>query len=204
MPAVRPILGRICKRLNKRLSIIPATIQRHRDAREERKSASFNMYSSNASSDFNTRSFTANDPYCRTVDVEGIGLDGFGYTVTITAGGPGNEKRSRLRKLVFPEDFQSADPEKAPAARPKSVLRSVSRASTRGPWASRRSSEKEKGIEIVTRQSLEVVTEQVLPRESIERVMLPPEPVYRPAQPAPAPAGPTNFFYETDESDDHF
>jgi hypothetical protein len=38
--------------------------------------------------------------------VEGIGLDGFGYTVTITSGIPGSNKKSTLRKLVFPEEMK--------------------------------------------------------------------------------------------------
>lgn len=45
----------------------------------------------------------------RSVDVEGIGLDSFGYTVTISTGEPAKKQSLRKRKSTVPED---ADPEK--------------------------------------------------------------------------------------------
>ncbi|TID13469.1 hypothetical protein E6O75_ATG11385 [Venturia nashicola] len=45
----------------------------------------------------------------RSVDVEGIGLDGFGYTVTITAGNPVKKRSLRKRKSAMPEDNAEAE-----------------------------------------------------------------------------------------------
>ncbi|RDI84470.1 hypothetical protein Vi05172_g5521 [Venturia inaequalis] len=46
---------------------------------------------------------------CRSVDVEGIGLDGFGYTVTITAGEPAKKHSLRKRKSTAPANADDAE-----------------------------------------------------------------------------------------------
>ncbi|KAE9971022.1 hypothetical protein BLS_004651 [Venturia inaequalis] len=46
---------------------------------------------------------------CRSVDVEGIGLDGFGYTVTITAGEPAKKHSLRKRKSAAPANADDAE-----------------------------------------------------------------------------------------------
>jgi hypothetical protein len=105
--------------------------------------------------------------YWKTIDVEGIGLDGFGYTVTVTADGPPEQRRSKLGKHPNAsndvENNARRHSKSLSLQRPRNWLSDLSRR-----MGFRKSLvPSQQSFEITTRRSLQVVTE-VAPRDSFE------------------------------------
>jgi len=121
---------------------------------------SFNMGSFNKTTSttsmtvLDKSNYTSYATYWKTVDVEGIALDGLGYTVTITAGTPKSGRKSWFRSLIRSKDEETAAPAH-PELRTDTTIQTYRSRSKLG-WGGSKSKEP---IEIVTRNSFEVVEE---------------------------------------------
>jgi hypothetical protein len=156
-PALKPLIGRLIYRRK----IIVDEIKK-KNIGESHSSGSATLREP-----FTEAQLFSYNAYWKDVDIEGIGLDGFGYTVTITAG-PNLEKRkvNRLRKTVQSDDLEVGDKKNLAIGLPKAAFLKRFSIGTRSSWGSwgltsRASSvaTPKPHIEIKTRQSLEVIEE---------------------------------------------
>src|ERR1700761_4602909 len=97
MPAVWPVVRRILRGEN----ILVKAIHKSHASWLDRKS----HLATTTTTSTNDRSFTGYDPFCRKVDVEGIGVDGYGYSVTITGGNADSQKKSKFRKMFSRKEY---------------------------------------------------------------------------------------------------
>src|ERR1700760_1995958 len=94
-PALRPVLGRLLARRNIMVNEIKKRY--HGDTRSSGSATLRDLGNSDHLNSYGS--------YWKDVDVEGIGVDGFGYTVTITAGAHLDQQRSnRLRRTIDSDD----------------------------------------------------------------------------------------------------
>ena len=167
VPALRPVVGRFLTRRN---IIVNEIKKRYQGDSRSSGSATLREFG-------NSDHLYSYSNSWRDVDIEGIGVDGFGYTVTIT-GGANLEPHSpkRLRKSMNLGDIEQAEKQDSSldSHKPTWLKRlSLRTRSSRGSWgswglASRVPSTAKPHIEITTRQSLEVIEEVVhVPERSL-------------------------------------
>lgn len=186
----------------------------------ERKSSRSNLYlSSNGKfreSIDNISFIREHNQYCRTVDVEGIGNDGFGYTVTITTARPSAGKKSTLRKLVFPEEHDGMHSKKLDTSiqAPRRPLYKMSqRRSSDVVWPLPNAIEVEKGFDVETQtvrhderehgrpsRHTSVSYSDGTPRQMLEKGRRRASEEYR--EYAVRHSGPHSYFYETETEED--
>jgi hypothetical protein len=113
MPSLRPLFGRMAA---KRAVIVDTITLRRSFSRSSHAGSIYASAEENGQGPWSTYS-----TYWKTIDVEGIGVDGFGYTVTITAERNRNLQRgtSRLSRLFNSEkDTEEGTESDAPAPAP--------------------------------------------------------------------------------------
>jgi hypothetical protein len=152
-PALRPLVGRLLVRRKEFADTFKDSIRR--------------SGSTTIADTLDDTKWSSYDTYCKDVDVEGIGVDGLGYTVTITAG-PNLEKRrsNRLQRgSQLPEAEQFAEENFALEPPKSAFLKRISfrRCSSWGSWGlgARSSVVTRPHMEITTHKTLEVVEERV-------------------------------------------
>ncbi|KAF2666252.1 hypothetical protein BT63DRAFT_53788 [Microthyrium microscopicum] len=149
MPAIRPVIGRLLRKENP----ISRVIRKNRQASHERKY--FQTYATTTVDSYADKFSDAQNTYSRDIDVEGIALDGLGYTVRITGGLPKPEKKHRLSRFAFSRRSRM-DRDREMVLPPIVFDNSKSGGSWNWPNRASRSTRKALSMEILARHSLEV------------------------------------------------